>query len=195
MTWLEGIQIFIVATIAMLIFTAATQGYFFARNRWYETVLLLLIAFSLFRPGFWMDRIVEPYQQIAPQALVQAADDIAPGTELRFWIDGEDAVGNQRSFLANLVLGEGADGAERLANTGVELLENNGKTVVDFVAFDSAAERAGLAFDQVITGVEAPQAQPAKQLMYIPAGILLLGLIALQRRRRNALAKLTPAEA
>ena len=194
-TWLEGIQIFIVATIAMLIFTAATQGYFFARNRWYETVLLLLIAFSLFRPGFWMDRIVEPYQQIAPQALVQAADDIAPGTELRFWIDGEDAVGNQRSFLANLVLGDGADGAERLANTGVELLENNGKTVVDFVAFDSAAERAGLAFDQVITGVEAPQAQPAKQLMYIPAGMLLLGLIALQRRRRNALAKLTPAEA
>ncbi len=184
-SWVEGIQIFIVATIAMLIFTAATQGYFFARNRWYETALLLLIAFSLFRPGFWMDRIVAPYQQISPTALVQAADDLAPGTELRFWIDGEDDVGNPRSFVANLTLGQGDDGLSRLADTGIELIDNDGKTVVDYVAYDSAAEHAGLAFDQVITGVEAPQAQPPKQLIYIPAIALLALLIVLQRRRRK----------
>src|SRR5690606_4787510 len=43
------------AVAANLIFVAATQGWFLARNRWYETLALLLIAFSLFRPGFWMD--------------------------------------------------------------------------------------------------------------------------------------------
>lgn len=184
-TWLEGIQVFIVATIAILIFTAATQGYFFARNRWYETCLLLLIAFSLFRPGFWMDRIVEPYQQISPSALVQEAGNLQPGTELRIWIDGEDDVGNARSFLAILNLGEGEDGAARLASTGIELLDKDGKTIVDYVGFDSAAEHAGLAFDQVITGAEAPQVQPPKQLIYIPAIILLALLIVMQRRRRK----------
>ncbi|MCO4759279.1 MAG: TRAP transporter permease, partial [Oceanospirillaceae bacterium] len=184
-TWLEGIQVFIVATIAILIFTAATQGYFFARNRWYETCLLLLIAFSLFRPGFWMDRIVEPYQQISPSALVQEAGNLQPGTELRIWIDGEDDVGNARSFLAILNLGEGEDGAARLASTGIELLDKDGKTIVDYVGFDSVAEHAGLAFDQVITGAEAPQVQPPKQLIYIPAIALLALLIVLQRRRRK----------
>ena len=45
--------IFVVAVVAMLLFAAATQGYFFARrNRIYETVALLLIAFTLFRPGY-----------------------------------------------------------------------------------------------------------------------------------------------
>ncbi|RDE24841.1 DUF3394 domain-containing protein [Motiliproteus coralliicola] len=183
-SWAQGIQIFIVATIAMLIFTAATQGYFFSRNRWYETLALLLIAFSLFRPGFWMDRIVAPYQQIEPSALVQSLDTVEPGTELRFWVDGEDAVGNARSFVATLELGEGDNGRDRLASVGLELIASGDRTLVDFVGFDSAAEKAGMAFDQVITGVEAPQAQPPKQLIYIPAVALLLVLITLQRRRR-----------
>lgn len=184
-SWAEGIQIFIVATIAMLIFTAATQGYFFSRNRWYESAALLLIAFSLFRPGFWMDRIVEPHQIVSPAAVVTTLDSVEAGTELRFWIDGEDAVGNPRSFVANLTLGEGEDGKSRLAATGIELLANNGKTVIDYVGYDSPAEHAGLAFDQVITGVEVPQAQPPKQLIYIPALVLLALIIVMQRRRRQ----------
>ena len=185
-TWIQGIQIFITSTIAMLVFTAATQGYFFSRNRWYETVLLLLVAFSMFRPGFWMDRIVEPYQLVAPQAVVQTLDNVESGTELRFWIDGEDAVGNARSFVANLTLGDGGNGQERLAGTGIELLNNNGKVIVDYVGFDSAAEKAGLAFDQVITGVQVPQAQPPKELIYIPALALLALIIVIQQRRREA---------
>lgn len=185
-TWGQGIQIFIVATIAMLIFTAATQGYFFARNRIYETALLLLIAFSLFRPGFWMDRIVEPYQSIQPTAVVTELGNLEVGSELRFWIEGEDDVGNPRSFVANLVLEDGASGKDRLAASGIELVESNGKLLIDFVGFDSAAEKAGLAFDQVITAVEAPQSQPPKQLIYIPAVALLLLIVWLQRRRRQA---------
>ncbi len=46
----HGVLIFIVATIAMLIFAAATQGWFLVKSRWYESVLLLLVAFTLFRP-------------------------------------------------------------------------------------------------------------------------------------------------
>ncbi|NLC21213.1 MAG: TRAP transporter permease, partial [Halomonadaceae bacterium] len=52
--WLQGVVIFVIATIAMLIFAAGTQGYFLVRSRWYESLLLLLVAFTLFRPGFWM---------------------------------------------------------------------------------------------------------------------------------------------
>ena len=53
------------ATLAMMAFVAALQGFFFDRNRWWETALLLLICFTLFRPNFWMDRIVPPYRDAA----------------------------------------------------------------------------------------------------------------------------------
>ncbi len=64
-TMVQGIFVFIVATIAMLLFAAATQGCFLASNRIYETVALLLIAFTLFRPGFWMDMVSPPYSEEA----------------------------------------------------------------------------------------------------------------------------------
>ena len=39
------------AIIAMGCFVAATQNWLLTRNRWYETMALLLICFTLFRPG------------------------------------------------------------------------------------------------------------------------------------------------
>jgi len=62
-TWAQGILIFVVATAAMLLFAAATQGWFLTKNRIWETAILLLVAFSLFRPGFWMDMVSAPYQE------------------------------------------------------------------------------------------------------------------------------------
>nr|WP_067293639.1 TRAP transporter permease [Marinobacterium profundum] len=184
-TWLEGIAIFIIATIAILIFTASTQGFLLVRSRWYESATLMLIAFSLFRPGFWMDQMVPPYQQIAPTQLVQAADSMPAGTALRFWVEGEDDVGNERLFMANLQLGEGTDGASRVDSAGLALLTSKGKTVVDYVGFDSPAQKAGLEFDQIITAVDVPQVQPAKQWIYIPALVLFALIILLQRRRKT----------
>ena len=177
----------------MLIFAAATQGFFLARNRAYETVLLLLIAFTLFRPGFWMDMISPPHIETAPNQIVQVADKMESGQQLRLRVDGEDAVGEPRSFVALLELGEGETGEDRLFNAGLELLIDGEDVVVDNAGFDSNAEKAGLDFDQKIVVVFAPADQLPKQLMYIPALIVLALIIMMQRGRRKN--QLSPAAA
>ncbi len=187
--WIHGIIIFVVATTAILLFTAATQGYFLAKNRLYETALLILIAFSLFRPGFWMDMISPPYQVVAASQLTSGSLDIPVGAELRLHIDGEDAVGNQRSFVSLLALGKGANTQDRLMDAGLELLDSSGKVIVDNVTYGSRAETVGLAFDQLITSVEVPQDQPWKELIFIPALLLLVPIVVMQRRRRDPDAK------
>jgi len=48
------------AVIAILVFSAATQGFWLVKTKWWETLLLLLIAFSMFRPDFWWDKIYPP---------------------------------------------------------------------------------------------------------------------------------------
>jgi len=65
--WIHGIFVFITATVAMLLFAAATQGWFLARNKIWESVLLLLIAFTFFRPGFWMDMVAPPSPRSNPR--------------------------------------------------------------------------------------------------------------------------------
>ncbi|MFC6672609.1 TRAP transporter permease [Marinobacterium aestuariivivens] len=183
--WWHGIAVFVISTIGILLFTAASQGYFLVRSRLYESALLLVIAFSLFRPGFWMDQIVEPYQARGGEALLDGSVDIPAGAQVRLHIIGEDAIGNPREFVTLLTLGEGDTTRERLVEAGAELMDDNGKALVDMVTFDSAAERAGLMFDQVIAQVEVPQSQPPKELIFIPALLLLVPLVLIQRRRRT----------
>jgi TRAP transporter 4TM/12TM fusion protein len=47
-----ALLIFIMTCLACFSFAAATQGWFIARARWYEIVLLLGVTAVLFRPGF-----------------------------------------------------------------------------------------------------------------------------------------------
>ena len=48
-TWWQGIIVFIVATVAILIFTAGTMGWFITKSRIYESVALVLIAWGIFK--------------------------------------------------------------------------------------------------------------------------------------------------
>ena len=181
----HGVLIFIVATIAMLIFAAGTQGYFLVRSRWYESVLLLLIAFTLFRPGFWMDILHDPYRDIPPTELVQALGAVEEDSQLRLRIRGEDAVGDTREFAMLLPVPAGETGEERLEALGLMLYEEGGKVLVDSVTFGSIAAESGLQFDQEILRVRAPTDRWAKEWMWAP-GFLLFGLVVwMQRRRRE----------
>ena len=182
-TWVQGIFVFITATLAMLLFAAATQGWFLARNMIHETVLLLLVAFTFFRPGFWMDMVVAPFDNVPPAQIEQALGKVAPGQEIRLTVDGLNSVGDPVTFTAPLVVPEGDTGADRLAATGIELLETNGKVMIDNVAYGSVAAEAGLDWDQQIVEVLSPASQPSKYLMFIPALLLLAMVVVMQRRR------------
>ncbi|MBA1276416.1 MULTISPECIES: TRAP transporter permease [Pseudomonadaceae] len=181
----HGILIFLVATGAMLVFAAGTQGYFLVRNRWYESVLLLLVAFTLFRPGFWMDIVHDPYRDIPPAQLVQALEAVDEDSQLRLRIRGEDAVGDAREFSLLVAIPNGATGEEKLEKLGLMTYEQDGKVLVDSVTFGSPAAELGLEFDQEILAVRAPTDRWAKEWMWLP-GLALFGLVVWMQRRRKS---------
>ncbi|NQD93615.1 TRAP transporter permease [Pseudomonas sp. CrR25] len=181
----HGVLVFVIASIAMLIFAAGTQGYFLVKSRWYEGLLLLLVAFTLFRPGFWMDLLHDPYRDVPPAQLAQALGAVEAGSQLRLRVRGEDAVGDPREFALLLPVPDGADGEQRLEQLGLLTYEDDGKVLIDSVAFGSPAAEAGLEFDQQILRVRAPTARWPKELMWLP-GFALFGLVVwLQRRRQS----------
>ena len=182
--WLQGIVVFVIATIAMLIFAAGTQGFFLVRNRWYESLLLLLVAFTLFRPGFWMDRIHDPYESVPPADFAQALAQVDHGSQLRVQIAGEDAFGDSITTYYLVPVPRGETGEERMERLGLELWVDGDQTLVDMVEFGSLAAEIGFDFDQEIIEVLAPVDRWAKELMWIP-GFLLFGLVVLLQRRRQ----------
>ncbi|MED5557218.1 MAG: TRAP transporter fused permease subunit, partial [Pseudomonadota bacterium] len=183
-TVMQGILVFIVATIAMLIFAAGTQGYMLTRNRWYESLLLLLVAFTLFRPGFWMDKIHDPYESVPPAQFAEALGQVDNGSNLRVQIAGEDDFGAPMTTYMLVPVPRGETGEERMANLGIELYEDGDQTLVDFVEFGSQAAELGFDFDQEILEVLAPVDRWTKEWMWLPA-LGIFGLVVVMQRRRR----------
>ncbi|MFT0212303.1 TRAP transporter permease [Pseudomonas sp. F1_0610] len=186
----HGALIFIVATLAMLIFAAGTQGWFITRNRWYENILLLLVAFTLFRPGFWMDFIANPYESYPPSQLTQALADSDSSKTIRLTVMGENDVGDPKQMTLLIPVPQGETGEEKLESLGLELIEEDGKILVDNTAWGSPAADLGLHMDQEILEVLAPVERIRKEWMWIP-GLALLAFVAFMQQRRRRKTNLT----
>jgi len=171
------------ATLAILVFAAATQHWWLTRNRLWETLAMLLIAFSLFRPGFWWDMVYPPVEKLPAMQIAEAAERLPANEQLRVWVDGENLDGRQVSKVVGLPLGEESEGMARLEEAGLILSIMDDRVEVDLVTWGSPAENLGIDFGWEITAVEVALERPAKEWMLIPPILLLLLIGWLQKRR------------
>ncbi len=187
--WAQGILVFISASIAILVFTAGTMGWFVTKSRIYESVALILIAFLLFRPDFFMDRFQPPFTNVEPSALVQAIAAAEPDSEIRVVVNGPDFDTRElRDTTILLAIGDEAP-ADRLLAMGLSLQSNDGALTVEEPMFGSPHSSALADYDfygdafVTVKEVLAPQPQSPKELVFIPALIFLAFIFMLQRGR------------
>ena len=181
------ILVIVSAVTAMLLFAAATQGWWLTRNKLWETAGLLLVAFTLVRPGFWMDMIYPPLKKVPATQIYDIVKAKKDNTQVRVHVKGETLEGKAVDKVVMLPVGKaGADGKTRLSKAaGLELRNENGKMLVDNIVFGGAAERQKLDFDWEIADVQVKSDRPAKQWWFIPAILLLIVIWKSQTRRRD----------
>lgn len=180
-----AIFVFFVALAAMLMFAAGTMGYFLTRSKMWESAALMFAAFVLFRPGFFLDAVIEPYQRETAASVFHLAGNAPDGGELRVNIRGESLDGDFVDAIYLLPLGaKTGDGAARLQNAaGLILREEEEKVFVDSVEFGKFAEQSGIDFEWEVAAVEVPSDRLPKEVFYVPAFLLFAAVVASQRRR------------
>lgn len=179
------------AVLAMLVFSSATQGWWFTKNKWWETVLMLLITFSFFRPGFWWDELYPAKDIYQGTEIVQIAEQLVPGQSLELRVAGETLEGDMMEKTVLLPFEETAQtGEERVSSMGLMLNSNDNKMIVDMVEFGSPAEASGIDFDWEIKQVLVPADRPMKEWVFVPT-LLLLILMGFNQRRRAQKESLT----
>lgn len=191
--WAKGLLVFITATIGILLFTAATMHYFFTHNKVWESVVLILAAFMLFRPGFFMERISPSERDILPTHFVQALAQATEGETFKLKVSGLNPYGKAIEFYSALTVPAGTSGEDRLKALGLTLLDTgetveiNGqptaKILIDNVEIDSPVAKVGLNWDQTLLTAAMPQKALPKELVMIPA-LLLAFLVGWNQRRR-----------
>lgn len=187
--WFDLLVTIASAVTAMLVFSAATQGYWFTKSYKWESALLLLITFTLFRPGYWWDMVYPPTNDRPGTELIEHVENVPAGESVVLQASGMSLSGDEVSTYLSLELPAGESPETRLANAGLELSRQDDEMVVDFVGYGSAAEDAGISFGWTIDAVQVENERPPKELMFIPA-LILLGLVAFGQLRRR-----TPEEA
>jgi TRAP transporter 4TM/12TM fusion protein len=179
------IMVVIAAATAMGCFVAGTQGWLLTKSRWYESALLLLVCFTLFRPGFWLDQFKAPFNTRPASELVNTAQDLAQGHTLRFRVESQSRAGEDVEKLVRLTMRTEGDGKQRLQAAGLSLSSLGGETRVQTVRFGSEAAKYGLAGGDKIISVLVPADRPSRYWFMIPALALLGVIVLLQLRRRR----------
>ena len=147
--------------------------------------MLVLIAFTMFRPGFWWDMVYPPLEQVSAVAIYDQIDKTATDGQLRVVVEGETLDGDQVNKRVMLTMGEGESAEARLKESGLELRNEDGRLFVDMMGFGSQAEQAGIDFDWEVKALEVETDRPTKEWMFIPALLVLIAMGWNQLRRRQ----------
>lgn len=187
----KAVMVFCVSLVAMLLFAAATQGYFIAKNRKWETAVILLIVLTLFRPGLWLDQVEDRYSYYNGQAAIEAIGGAAVGEPVRLVVQAPDfdtgLVGRKTVVLEPAAEGSGLD---RLQAVGLVIFEEDGLLRLD-EPFPGTPyfEALGTDYDfygdepAVLAEVALENERMPKEIFFIPALLLMLLIAGVQRRR------------
>jgi TRAP transporter 4TM/12TM fusion protein len=194
-SWLHLLLTIAISVVAMLVFAAATQGYFLVRSRWYESIALLLVTFALFRPGFFWDEVYAPYVDAPPAEFMKLVEEAPVGANKRVWIEGQNMDGKDVRKGVLMPLGEAGPARERLRKLGLTVVPLGNEMQIAQVQFGSKAEKLGIEQGFKIAGIEMPADRPKKEWVFIPALALLGVIVALQmaRGRREAAPRVAAA--
>ena len=182
----QAVVVFVVAMVAMLLFAAGTMNFFLVRSRLWESAALLLVAFTLFRPGFFLDMIQPEFETRAASEIFARAEAAGDDASLRVRLVGEDLMGDAIDARYLLPLGKaGADGQTRLFDgAGLEFRDEDGALFVDNLNFGGPAEQLGIDFDWELVELEVAAERVRKEVFFLP-GFLLLGLVVMLQLRRK----------
>jgi TRAP transporter 4TM/12TM fusion protein len=182
-TWWEVIFVIASATVASLLFAAATMAWFRTRCNVIEIALLLVATFLFFRPDWLIDRFHPKYVSAPARDVFRIADRLQPDELLIVTVKGESIEGDDVRKVVAIPMGTGSNGRERIRSAGVTLAQGE-KIQITAVRFGSAARKLGVSAGYTIEEIKLPNPRrPAPYWGFIPAIVVALAVWIWQGRR------------
>lgn len=184
-SFLEGGFIFLKATIAILVFSAATQGYFIVKNYIRESILLFMVSLALFMPSIFINRFVEAEKKFNADKIYEVINVLPVDQAIKLEVMGVDFLGDDKKFYLEVIFDDFETAEAKLDDYGVSLYKNDEKMLVSMVRFGSQAYKDGLEMDFEIGQISVKQKQPSDFVVYIPAILVLLLIYYWQMNRKK----------
>jgi len=181
--WWELAVVVFASTVACLIFAAVTMNHYLTKSRWWETALLLLAVFMLFRPNAFMDRMYAPWEDRPAEDLYAVAQRLPQDYPLVLVLEGTNLEGEDVRKTVSTQLTKPGEGRARLADAGVTFSGLGDELRIGTVKFGSRARRGGFEQGWKVMAVKVRTNAPSEHWVFIPAFAIIAFVYFNQRRR------------
>jgi TRAP transporter 4TM/12TM fusion protein len=179
----HGLTVIVTSLIGILVFTAATQGWFINKLRWYEIIVFLFISLSLLAPEAVLNKFYPKFeqQQLSVKQIEPLSLDINREVHIKVTRPSEYGdryklfVINKKSFNQNFTV----------KDYGIKLVEKDSKIIINKVTWDGLAKKSGVKTGDIISDFKVENLErPNKAIVYPFSFLLLFGFGYLNYKRK-----------
>ena len=178
----HALLVIVTSLIGILVFTAATQRWFFNKLQWYEIIVFLFISISLLSPEFVLNKFYPKYnyKDINQIQLLE----LDPKKEVRFKVTRPSEYGERYKLF--VIEKNTFETKFNLDEYGISLIKEEKRIVVDTLKWNGKAKKSGFETGDFISELKVENLdRPNKRIIY-PLAILLLIIFGyLNYRRKN----------
>jgi len=177
----HALLVIVTSLIGILVFTAATQRWFFNKLRWYEIIVFLFISISLLSPEFVLNKFYPKYnyKDINQIQLLE----LDPKNEARFKVTRPSEYGERYKLF--VIEKNTFETKYNLDDYGISLIKDNKRIVVDTLKWNGEAKKSGFETGDFISEFKIENLdRPNKGIVY-PLAILLLIIFGYLNYRRK----------
>jgi len=169
--------------VGILVFTAATQGWFINKLRWYEIIVFLFISISLLAPDFTLNKFYPKYnyKNINEIQLLE----LEPSKEVRFKVTRPGAYGERYKLF--VIKKNTFETKFSLEEYGINLIKKESKIIIDALKWNGRAKKDGFEVGDFISEFKIENLdRPNKAIVY-PFALFLLFVFGFlnYKRERN----------
>ena len=179
----HGLLIVSTSLIAILIFTAATQGWFVNKLRWYEIIIFIMIAMSLFRPGYILDKFSPKFEnkQVNVQEISSLKLDSSRDVHIK--VTRRTEYGDRYRLF--VIEKNSFENQYSLEEAGIVLADIEGRITVDNLKWNGLAKKMGVETGDVISQFKIENLdRPNKAIIY-PFSLVVLFIFGYLNYRRK----------
>ena len=177
----HALLVIITSLIGILIFTSATQGWFFSRLKIYEIIIFLFLSICFLAPEFILNKFYPKFEFVDLKNYKSISIDKDRDVHIKITRLSEYGeryklfVINKNSFEQDF----------KFEDFGISLIENKNKIIVDNLVWNGLAKKSGLELDDIISELKIENLdRPNKMFIYPIALVIFLFFGYLNYKRK-----------
>ena len=177
----HALVVIVTSLAGILVFTSATQGWFFNRLKWYEIIIFLIISISLLSPEFVLNKFYPKYNYQNLDTINSITLDSK--NEVRFKVTRPSLYGERYKLF--VIQKNTFQSNFNLEDYGISLVKEKEKFIVDNLKWNGEAKKIGFETGDYISELKIENFnRPNKSIIY-PIAILFLIIFGYFNYRRK----------